>query len=302
MEYVIETTNLTKKFSNNSVVNKVNMNVHRGDIYGFIGENGAGKTTLMRMICGLATPTEGSISLFGSNDLETQRKRIGCTIENPALYPHMTAIENLETYRLLMGIPDKSIIPNLIKLVGLHDLGNKKTKNFSLGMKQRLMIALAMMGDPELLILDEPMNGLDPMGIKEIRDLILKLNKERNLTILISSHILDELTKITTCYGIINKGVLIQELSAKDLNANRRQHLKIVVDHAQKAESILKKKLNANVKIESSNSILLYDHLESSADVNRLLIENGIVVELISPQNQNLEGYFMDLINGKKYA
>lgn len=302
MEYVIETKSLTKKFSEKSVVNKVNMNVRRGDIYGFIGENGAGKTTLMRMICGLATPTEGSISLFGSKDLDTQRKRIGCTIENPALYPHMTAIENLETYRLLMGIPDKSIIPNLIKLVGLHDLGNKKTKNFSLGMKQRLMIALAMMGDPELLILDEPMNGLDPMGIKEIRDLILKLNKERNLTILISSHILDELTKITTCYGIINKGVLIKELSAKELDNNRRHHLKIVVDHAQKAASILKEKLNANVKIESTNSILLFNHLEASADVNRLLIENGIVVELISPQNQNLEGYFMDLINGKKYA
>jgi ABC-2 type transport system ATP-binding protein len=302
MEYVIKTSSLTKRFAGKKVVNQVNMKVHRGDIYGFIGENGAGKTTLMRMVCGLADPSEGSIELFGSKKLEAQRKRIGCTIENPAIYPHMTAAENLETYRILMGITDRSVISNLLNLVGLNNLENKKTKNFSLGMKQRLMIALAMMGDPELLILDEPMNGLDPMGIKEIRDLIMKLNKERNLTIIISSHILDELSKIATCYGIISKGILVEEFSSRELDSRCRRNLRIVVDKTQKAEKVLKEEMKANVMIESNNSLLLFDHLDESANINKLLMQNGIIVETIAPQEQNLEGYFMELIGGTKYA
>lgn len=302
MEYVLKTTGLTKVFAGKSAVNKVNMNVHRGDIYGFIGENGAGKTTLMRMVCGLADPTRGSIELFGSKDLEAQRRRTGCTIENPAIYPNMTAEENLETYRILMGIPDKSIIPNLLKLVGLRDLKNKKTKDFSLGMKQRLMIAFAMLGDPELLILDEPMNGLDPMGIKEVRDLLLKLNHERKLTIVISSHLLDELSKIATCYGVISNGILVDEFSAKELDVRCRRSFKIVVDNTEKAEKILKDGLNASYKIDADHTIMLYDHLDEAGEINSRLVQSGVRVDMLAHVDQNLEGYFMDLMGGKQHA
>lgn len=302
MEYVLKTKELTKVFAGKSAVNKVNMNVHRGDIYGFIGENGAGKTTLMRMVCGLADPTEGSIELFGSKDLETQRRRIGCTIENPAIYPNMTAEENLETYRTLMGIPDKSIIPNLLNMVGLHNLNHKKTKDFSLGMKQRLMIAIAMMGDPELLVLDEPMNGLDPMGIKEVRTLLLKLNHERNLTIVVSSHILDELSKIATCYGVISNGILVDEFSAKELDVRCRRSFRIVVDNTEKAEKVLKDGLNANYKIDDDHSIMLYDHLEEAGEINSRLVQSGVRVDMLAHVDQNLEGYFMDLMEGKQHG
>jgi ABC-2 type transport system ATP-binding protein len=299
MDYVLQTRNLTKDFGKVAAVNKVDMNVHRGDIYGFIGENGAGKTTLMRMVCGLARPTEGSMELFGSRELEMQRKRIGCTIENPAIYPNMTAAENLETYRILMGIPDKNTIVSLLELVELHNVGRKKTRDFSLGMKQRLMIALAMMGDPELLVLDEPMNGLDPMGIKKVRDLILKLNHERSLTILISSHILDELAKIATCYGVISKGVLVKEFSAKELDILCRRSLKIVVDDTDKAEEVLRTKVNTTNYDLSDHTILLHDHLDESGDINRELVNNDVRVDTIVPVEQSLEGYFMDLMRGR---
>lgn len=294
MTYAVKTKGLTKEFAGKKAVNNVNINVHSGDIYGFIGENGAGKTTLMRMVCGLAEPTSGSIELFGSNDLEAQRRRIGCTIENPAIYPSMTAVENLENYRILMGIPDKSIIPNLLKLVGLHDLDKKKTKDFSLGMKQRLMIAIAMMGDPKLLVLDEPMNGLDPMGIKEVRNLLLKLNRERNLTIIISSHLLDELSKIATCYGVINKGVLVDEFSASELDIRCRQSLKIAVDDTERAEYVIKSLGRINYSIDSDNNILIYNHLEEAGAINSQLVKNDIRVDILAPIEQNLEGYFMD--------
>jgi ABC-2 type transport system ATP-binding protein len=216
-EFVVQTKDLCKTFAGKNAVNHVNITIRRGDIYGFIGENGAGKTTFMRMLCGLAKPSGGVIRLFEREDLEKQRRRIGCTIENPALYPAMTAAENLEVYRILLGLPDKNIVPELLDFVGLAASGKKKTKDFSMGMKQRLMIAVAMIGNPEFLVLDEPMNGLDPMGIKEVRDLLLRLNKEKKLTILISSHILDELSRMVTCYGVIHQGNLIDEFSAEEL-------------------------------------------------------------------------------------
>jgi ABC-2 type transport system ATP-binding protein len=216
-EFVVQTKDLCKTFAGKNAVNRVNINIRRGDIYGFIGENGAGKTTFMRMLCGLAKPTGGTIRLFEREDLEKQRRRIGSAIENPALYPAMTAAENLEVYRILLGLPDKNIVPELLDFIGLANSGRKKTKNFSMGMKQRLMIAVAMIGNPEFLILDEPMNGLDPMGIKEVRDLLLRLNKERKLTIILSSHILNELSRMATCYGVIHQGSLIDEFSTAEL-------------------------------------------------------------------------------------
>ncbi|GHV27955.1 bacitracin ABC transporter ATP-binding protein [Clostridia bacterium] len=300
MEYVVQTKDLSKLFAGKYAVNNVNINIRRGDIYGFIGENGAGKTTFMRMLCGLAEPTEGVIRLFESGDLEKQRRRIGCTIENPAIYPAMTAAENLEVYRILIGIADKRKVPDLLDFVGLSGLGKKKTKDFSLGMKQRLMIAIAMIGDPEFLILDEPMNGLDPMGIKEVRDLLLKLNKEKKLTIVISSHILDELSRMATCYGVIHKGELVDEFSAGELERRCRRNIKIVTDNQSKAEQLLNSSVCANFETMPDGGIVLYDRLDEAANINKTLVDSGLAVSVLAPGEQNLEGYFMDLMGGRK--
>ncbi|GHV12183.1 bacitracin ABC transporter ATP-binding protein [Clostridia bacterium] len=302
MEYVVQTKDLSKSFAGKYAVNKVNINIRRGDIYGFIGENGAGKTTFMRMLCGLAEPTEGTMRLFESGDLEKQRRRIGCTIENPAIYPAMTADENLEVYRILIGISDKNIVPDLLDFVGLSGLGKKKAKDFSLGMKQRLMIAIAMIGDPEFLVLDEPMNGLDPMGIKEVRDLLLKLNKEKKLTIVISSHILDELSRMATCYGVIHKGELVDEFSSQELERRCRRNIKIVTDNQSKAEQLLRTSVSTNFETLPDGAIVLYDRLDEAANINKMLVDSGLAVSVLAPGEQNLEGYFMDLMGGTRLA
>jgi len=299
METVLATKGLTKTFSHRFAVNNVNINVHRGDIYGFIGKNGAGKTTLMRMAAGLAAPTSGEILLFDSTDLSQQRKRIGTVIENPAIYPNMTAVQNMEVQRRLLGINEESCVQQTLQIVGLADAGKKKAKNFSLGMKQRLGIGLALLGNPDFLILDEPNNGLDPEGIKEIRDLILKLNTEKSLTILISSHILGELSKVATCYGIINNGILIDEFSAQELEDRCKNNLTIRVDDVQKASNVLETVLQTkNYQILPDNSIALFDFLEEPGKVNAELSKNGVMVESISMTGQDLEAYFLTLIGG----
>ena len=218
MEQVILKTNrLTKRYGHRAVVENLSMTIYKGDIYGFIGKNGAGKTTLIRMVTGLAAPSDGSIQLFGNGSLLEGRRRIGTVIEAPAFYPGMTARENIVAFSKLQGLHDFSHTEDLLKLVGLTHTGKKKCRNFSLGMKQRLAIAIALIGDPELLILDEPTNGLDPEGMKEVRDLILKLNQEKGITVLVSSHILGELSKFATRYGIIHHGKLIEEFTEEDL-------------------------------------------------------------------------------------
>jgi ABC-2 type transport system ATP-binding protein len=299
METVLTTKGLTKVFAHKFAVNNVNLNVHRGDIYGFIGKNGAGKTTLMRMAAGLAAPTSGEILLFESTDLAQQRRRIGTVIENPAIYPALTAVQNMEVQRRLLGIRDDSCIQQTLQTVGLADAGKKKAKNFSLGMKQRLGIGLALLGNPDFLILDEPNNGLDPEGIKEIRDLILKLNTEKSLTILISSHILGELSKVATCYGIINNGILIDEFSAQELEERCKSNLSIKVDDVQKASNVLETVLQTkNYQILPDNTIALFDFLEEPGKVNAELSKNGVLVESISVTGQDLEAYFLTLIGG----
>ena len=212
---VFEAINITKKYRNTLALNQVSMSVMQGDIYGFIGENGAGKTTMIRLLTGLAEPTTGKIALFGESNkkLAKQRERIGCIIESPSLYLDMTAYENLEVQRLQRGIPGKGCIDNALALVGLKDTGKKKAKDFSLGMRQRLALAIALLGNPEFLVLDEPINGLDPTGIIELRNLLKRLNKERGITILISSHILTELHQLANRYGILHEGKLLQENS-----------------------------------------------------------------------------------------
>lgn len=298
METVLTTKGLTKVFAHKFAVNNVSMNVHPGDIYGFIGKNGAGKTTLMRMAAGLAAPTSGEILLFDSTDLQQQRRRIGTVIENPAIYPALTAVQNMEVQRRLLGA-DESSVQQTLQIVGLADAGKKKAKNFSLGMKQRLGIGLALLGNPDFLILDEPINGLDPEGIKEIRDLILKLNKENGITVLISSHILGELSKVATCYGIISNGVLIDEFSAQELETRCKSNLTIKVDDVQKASNVLETVLQTkNYQILPDNTIALFDFLEESGKVNAELSKNGVVVESISVTGQDLEAYFLTLIGG----
>ncbi|MBO7390242.1 MAG: ATP-binding cassette domain-containing protein [Clostridia bacterium] len=289
--YVIETKSLTKRFANKVAVNCVNMHVERGAIYGLIGKNGAGKTTAMKMLLGILPPTEGEITLFGSSDLANERKRIGSLIEAPGIYNNCTAKENMKRFAILSGGTDEEIT-DLLKLVGLGDVGNKKAGAFSLGMKQRLGIAISLIGSPELLILDEPINGLDPAGIKEIRDLILKLNKERGVTFMISSHLLDELGKIATDYGIINDGKLVEEISASELAARCRDGLKIVVDDVEKAVALLEGKGFTDYKVKKG-VLVLHEGIDRSAEINTLLVSGGLKVSELSVHSNGFEGYFI---------
>ena len=222
-EIICQTTNLNKKYNKTSILNNINIEIRRGEIYGLIGENGARKTTLIKMLTGLILKTDGKITLFNKEvnvNTSLDKKKIGSIIEAPALYLEMTAKQNLEIQRIQQGITDKNCIDELLCLVNLDGAKNKKTKNFSLGMKQRLGLAIALLGNPELLILDEPLNGLDATGIKELRELLIKLNKEKGITIIISSHILSELHKLATCYGIISNCKLVEQLTALELDEN----------------------------------------------------------------------------------
>lgn len=299
MEYVLQTHDLSKVYGGKYAVNKVSMHVKKGDIYGFIGKNGAGKTTLMRLIIGLAKENEGSLSLFGSDNLALGRKRIGSIIETPSLYPNMTAKQNLEYYRILFGITDKESIIKVLSYVGLENVGKKKTKQFSLGMKQRLAIAIALLGNPDFLILDEPINGLDPMGIKDVRDLLLKLNEEKQITILISSHILGELAKIATCYGIINKGTLVDEFSKEELEKRCGRCLKILVDDTKKATYLIEEELKTSqYDLLEDGTIRLFDYLDSPDKVSKLLVNQGVSIFNIHVAGQDLEGYFVERMGG----
>lgn len=298
MEYVLQTNGLTKKFGKKAAVNGITLNVRRGDIYGFIGRNGAGKTTLIRMVAGLASPTQGSIRLFESEDLDEQRSKTGTMIENPAVFPHMTAKQNLHYYCRLLGLEPESTINKMLTFVGLQDAGKKKAKNFSLGMKQRLAIAIALLGDPEFLMLDEPINGLDPTGIKEIRELILHLNKERNITILISSHILGELSKIANRYGVINNGVMVTEFTNEELEQRCVGELEIKVEDANQAKSIISGIVGeAAVNVLDENTIRVTKDLDKAGAINMELAKNGIVVNSSSVVGQDLEAYFMQLMD-----
>ena len=299
MSLVLETKMLTKKYRKQIAVNKVNMNIQKGDIYGLIGKNGAGKTTIMKMICGLIHSTEGDIKLFGSNDLNKGRNRMGCIIEQPALYGDMTAKENLKYYTKLLGITDYSNIDKLLDLVGLKNVDKKKCKNFSLGMKQRLSIAISLLNNPDFLILDEPINGLDPSGIKEIRELILKLNNERKITILISSHILGELNKIATKYGIIKNGTLLEEFTASELDKRCRKSITLITNDTQKASYILKNNIKSNdFKVFKKGKICIYDCLNIPEKINKELIDNDVLVSSIFLDDNDVEGYFIKMMEG----
>lgn len=301
-EYILRTNALTKKYKNDYALKNVDVTIKRGEIYGLIGQNGAGKTTMLRLITGLAFPTNGSIELFENNDrreMTAAHKRMGAIIENPALFPNMTAYENLEVQRLQRGVPGRECIEKALKLVGLEGTGKKKVKNFSLGMKQRLGLAIALLSDPEFIILDEPTNGLDPMGIVEMRELLKKLNREKGLTVLISSHILSELYQLATKFGIIHQGQLLEEISAGELNDKCRQYLRIKVDEPAKGVNVLEEKLSAHdFEILSDGTIKLYSYLDDVHLVSRTLTEHGLVIEHLSQNGDSLEDYFTKLIGG----
>ncbi len=299
MEYALRTDGITKIYGKHTVVDHVSMHVKKGDIYGFIGKNGAGKTTFMRVVAGLAAPAAGTMELFGSGDLEKQRQRLGTLIEQPGLYGTMTARDNLEVVRKSFGITGKHAVEEMLEFVGLAQAGKKKVKNFSMGMKQRLGIAIALFRSPDFLILDEPINGLDPEGIKEVRDLLSKLNRERQITILISSHILGELSKIASNYGIIKEGVLIEEFAAEDLKSRCRRCVKLVVDDVQRASTILEEKCHiTEYDVPEEGVLRVFDEIDNSWVINRELAEGGIHLKESYLAGQDLEGYFMDLLGG----
>lgn len=301
MSLVLQTNGLTKKYGKQIAVNKVNLNIEKGDIYGLIGRNGAGKTTIMKIACGLIHQDQGDIQLFESSNLEKSRKRMGCVIEQPALYPGMTAVENLTYYDKLLGITDYGNVDEVLSLVGLQNTGKKKTKAFSLGMKQRLSIAISLLGNPDFLILDEPINGLDPSGIKEIRELLLKLNYENEITILISSHILGELAKIVTKYGIIKNGVLVDEFAAVELETRCKKCLSLVVNDSEKAAYIIKSSIKStDYKVFDQGKICIYDCLDIPAQINKELVENDVLVSSITLEGHDIEAYFVKMMGGDK--
>lgn len=302
-EILLETRNLSKHYGHHKAVDNVNMHIKKGAIYGFIGRNGAGKTTCLKMISGLSKPTYGEIEMFGyrGKDLEKVRTRIGCLIEAPGLYGNMTAYENLNIKCKLLGIKQKGYIEDILDIIGLNNVEKKKTKHFSLGMKQRLGIGLALIGEPDLLILDEPINGLDPQGIAEIRDTIQRLQKEKNMTICIASHILEELSKIATDYGIIHNGSLLQELTRDELMRRCSERMEITLEHPRQAVPILDSMGFVNYQVVDKEHIHVFERLNESAQLNMKLAKAGIMIKGISIISEELESYFLNLTGGAKH-
>lgn len=307
---IFSAKNLTKQYRKTHTLDKFNaldklcMEIHRGDIYGFVGENGAGKTTLMRILSGKIMRTSGEIEIFGysdERDLCIQRRHIGALIETPALYPGMTARDNLEVLRLQRGIEERYCIEDVLKTVGLEIIESKKVKDFSLGMKQRLGLAMALLGNREFLVLDEPVNGLDPEGIVEFREILKRLNQEHGITILISSHLLGELNQLATCYGFIRAGKMIEQITAEKLREKCMSYLNILVDDVQKASAILKKILpELELKVVSEHKIHIYSFSGDSGIIMKQLVTGDVNVKEMKVYSDGLENYYMSVIKGGK--
>ncbi|MBO4497819.1 MAG: ATP-binding cassette domain-containing protein [Lachnospiraceae bacterium] len=298
MASVLRTDSLTKVYGKNTVVDHVSMNIEQGDIYGLIGRNGAGKTTLMKMIGGVAAPTSGAYEFFGEKDNTKTLSRIGCLIESPSLYPELTVWENMMFYNKLLGITDKKNIDEILDYVGISEAKKKKTKQLSLGMKQRLGIGIALIGYPDMLILDEPINGLDPTGIVDIRNLLLKLNKEKGVTLLISSHILGELERLATRFGVIDRGVLVDEIKYEELLEKTRKAVRIEgLDPRKVAVTLEEMKLN-DYKVIDGGKVMVYCDIGLSGKINRALGEKGMYAESIGTVGQDLETYFIEKMGG----
>lgn len=299
---VLEIKQLAKQYGKQQALVDFDLTVKAGDIVGVAGRNGAGKTTLFRIITGLTPHYQGSVSIFGSTsdkDLLEQRHLVGTIIEDPAFIPEMSAKQNLEFYRLERGITDKNRVDDMLKLVGLVDTGRKKVKDFSLGMKQRLAIALALIHRPKLLIFDEPTNGLDPEGIIQVRELLLQLAKDERLTILVSSHILSELEHLATRFVVIEKGHKIEEFTKEELQEKIQSYYDIKVDDAEKAVTLIKEKFQTNqVTHEESGNVQVFNLAIPAADIADLLVKNGVKLSQLTRKTHLLETVFLDLIKG----
>lgn len=300
MEYVLKAGNLCKAYPKFKALNNLSMNVPKGAIYGFVGRNGAGKTTLIRLITGLQLPTSGEFEIFGVRHTDSAihqvRRRMGAVVETPSIYLDKTAEENLRLQYRTLGLPSFDGIKELLELVGLHDTGSKKAKKFSLGMRQRLGIAIALCGNPDFLVLDEPINGLDPQGIIEIRELILKLNRERGVTVLISSHILDELSKLATYYGFVDGGHMLKEMSAQELEAACKKSLYLETDHPELL-SLALSEFGCEYRLESENSASIFGSVEITPLV-LALHQKGISVKTLTERDESLESFFLSLVGG----
>lgn len=300
MEIVLETHNLEKRYKDFRALNHANIHIEKGSIYGLIGKNGAGKTTIIRIICGLQEPTSGSYTIYGvdnnSSDISKVRQRMGAIIETPSIYGDMTARDNLIEQYKLVGMPSLDGIDELLKLVGLKNTKKKKAKNFSLGMKQRLGIAIALASNPDFLILDEPINGLDPQGIIEIRELILKLNKEKRITILISSHYLDELSKIATHYGFLDNGAIIQEITSEELMKKMEHKLILKVSNEKEFVKYFEEN-KISYEVVDNKTINVYGKYNLSKFINELSKKN-LIADEIHEIDESLENYYMNLIGG----
>ena len=300
MEYILETENINKKYGQFNALNNLNMHIPKGAIYGLIGKNGAGKTTLIRIICGLQKVTSGKYTIYGISDnsrkIVEARKRLGGIVETPSICLDMTAEDNLKEQYKIIGLPSYDNLEEILKLVKLNDTGKKTAKHFSLGMKQRLGLAIALVGNPDLLILDEPINGLDPEGIIEIRELILRLNKEKGITFLISSHYLDELSKIATFYGIIDKGRIIKEIDKNELEQNFRKRTQITITNLKECVKYLEEK-RLSYKVISDNTIDIYEKINVS-ELVIVLSKRNCTVNDYQEKGESLENYYLNLIGG----
>lgn len=304
MEYVLTAKDLTKEYRHSSkALDRFSIHVPKGAIYGFVGENGAGKTTFIRMVCGLQAPTSGTYSLYGVRNTEksilNSRKRIGAVVESPSIYMDMTARDNLKQQYQILGLPSYDGIDELLQLVGLDNTGKKKAKHFSLGMRQRLGIAVALVGNPDFLILDEPSNGLDPQGVIEIRELILELNRKNQITILISSHNLDELSRLATHYGFISNGNMVKEITAKELNKMCRKSMKLTVTDVEVLSRVLDI-MNIEYEIISGTVANIYGDIPISELTLKLAQDNCYVTSL-HEQSETLESYYINLVGGASH-
>lgn len=298
MEYVLNVRNLTKKYGSFKALNGLTMSVPKGAIYGFVGKNGAGKTTLLRLICGLQTPDSGEYELYGINSrdkaVRASRRRMGAVIETPAIYSEMTAEENLKEQYRILGMPSFKGIDEILNLVGLSGTGKKKAKNFSLGMRQRLGIAVALSGNPDFLVLDEPVNGLDPQGIIEMRELILRLNQEHGITVLISSHILDELARLATHYGFIDGGRIIKEISAEKLEESCRKCVRVKVSDVSVLSRVLDRN-NIDYTVISDSEADVFGRVKVST-LSALMADEGGEIYTMQERDESLESYYLTLI------
>ena len=302
-EYAVETSHLTKKYGTQASVSDVSLHIRRGRIYGLLGRNGAGKTTLMKMLVNLIQPNSGEIEVFGMPIRQKEKEilpQIGCLIESPGFYPNLTGYENLKIFATLRGIRRRDAISNALEQVGLVQEKKKLFSQYSLGMKQRLAIALAIMHDPELLILDEPVNGLDPIGIVEIRSFLQSLCKQQGKTILISSHILSEISMLADDIGIIHKGILLEEESLKELEHKNRRHITLTVSDTAQASQVLGSYFgNVPFEVRDSHTVWLYVTDLPTGELNRTLVRNGIEVSALYLSEDTLEDYFVRLTGGE---